>query len=65
MKLKIFSFKLHYYTVLVRRHFRYGGFRQALTFALRHMRFWNGCTGPGKPYAHIGRKETNGDNSPQ
>jgi len=47
--------KFRYYIVLIRRHHRYGDWRQALDFAWRHRSFWRGAEGtPSSKYNHIG-----------
>lgn len=50
--------KLRFYINTVRRHAHYGSRRMALSYALRHWRFWQGADTSGEPYVHIGsRKE--------
>lgn len=46
---------LRYQLRLVNRHRRYGGWRQAVSFAVRHWRFWRwGAPPPDEKYTHIG-----------
>lgn len=48
---------LRYQLRLIARHHRYGGKRQALSFALRHWRFWLwGAPPPDETYTHIGKE---------